>query len=146
MIHANELMIGNWVVWATLPTKIDAIAEGGFSVHLKDEGWQSVDAVEPIKLTPEILEKNGFEFGHTAREEDFCSVVGCGYPEEKGWCYDEGAGEIKIVFPNDTDGGLVMLDDECGNRHIEFNYAEPIMVHDLQHALRLCGIEKEIEL
>lgn len=94
-------------------------------------------------ITPEILEKNGFHFGNTASEEDFCNSVGCSLPEE-GWCYDEGAGEIKIIFPNESDGGLLRIDDQSADRHLELIFCNPLMVHQLQQALRLCGIDKEI--
>lgn len=104
-----------------------------------------VKYLSPIPLTPEILEKNGFYLGNTASEEDFCSAVGCGYPDS-GWCFDEGAGEIKIIFPNETDGGLIRLDDQSGDRHLELVFVEPIMVYELQHCLKLVGIDKEINL
>lgn len=117
-MNAKDLMIGDWVVWATRPTKIDAIAEGGFSVHLKDEGWQSVDAVEPIKLTPEILEKNGFRYNDL--------------PFVMAW------ERFGLALYNGGNGYRI----NCGN-----NVALIIdSVHELQHALRLCGIEKGIEL
>ena len=106
----------------------------------------SLGKIEPIPLTPEILEKNGFEFGYTTSEEEFCHAVGCGYPAEKGWCYDEGAGEIKIIFPNENDGGLIRLDDQCADKHLELIFVKPIMVHELQHCLKLVGIDKTIEL
>lgn len=104
-----------------------------------------VKYLSPILLTSEILEKNGFYFGNTASEEDFCGAVGCGYPDS-GWCFDEGAGEIKIIFPNETDGGLIRLDDQSGDRHLELVFVEPIMVHELQHCLKLVGIKKDIVL
>lgn len=103
-----------------------------------------LDYLDPIPITPEILEKNGFYYGHTAGEEDNC-VLACEYPK-KGWCYGEGAGEIKIIFPNETDGGLIRIDDECFDRAIAFVFGKQVFVHELQHALRLCGIDKEIEL
>ena len=98
-----------------------------------------------IQLTPEILVKNGFHFGYTANEEEMCEMVACEYPE-KGWCYGEGAGEIKVIFPNETDGGLIRIDDECYDRAIAFVFAKQVFVHQLQHAIRLAGIEKEIVL
>ena len=156
-MKAKDLMIGDWVYGLypngeryANPFRISVIDiypldRSPRIVTMEGYGFRQ-EQLAPVFLTPEILEKSGFEFGYTAREEDFCGAVGCGYPEEKGWCYDEGAGEVKIVFPNEADAGLVRLDDECDNRYIEFIYTEPIMVHELQHALRLCGIEKEIEL
>lgn len=134
-MEANKLMMGDWVVWATRSTKIDGIAEGGFSVHLKGEGWRSVDTVEPIKLTPEILEKNGFE----VYEQDFTGNTVYKF----GWLdYMEFEGFNKYFD----------IGSKITYRHLgrEMTYIHPLMriyfVHELQHALRLCGIEKEIEL
>lgn len=41
-------------------------------------------------------------------------------------------------------GGLFQINIKGLNCHISFNIIH--YVHELQHALRLCGIEKEIEL
>lgn len=130
-MKAKDLMIGDWVVWATRPTKIDAIAEGGFSVHLKDEGWQSIDAIEPIKLTPEILEKNGFEI--RGKRKYFL------VPNDPSLAIKR----EPIIGAN----GNSFLIGHFWERNKEFRwFAETDYVHELQHALRLCGIEKEIEL
>lgn len=152
----EELMIGDYITFSDVQNddscpKLKVIALNEVDVYVSVDGDPVADLCGPediagIPITPEILEKNGFEFGYTASEEDFCNAVGCGYPEEKGWCYDEGAGEIKIIFPNETDGGLIRLDDQCVDKHLELVFVKPIMVHELQHALRLCGIEKEIIL
>lgn len=144
-MKAKDLMIGDWAEFLCGYGKVTGITDAG--VHFEDRfGPGIASGAKPIPLTSEILEKNGFEFGYTASEEEFCDATGCGYPEEKGWCYDEGAGEIKIIFPTQSDGGLIRLDDQSFDRHIEIVYVKTIMVHELQHALRLCGIEKEIVL
>lgn len=149
----NKLMIGDWV-YNTHHKKNIKITPYDFFTHGHLNGHQYIMGLgtpclgrdlEPIPLTPEILEKNGFYLGNTASEEDFCGAVGCGYPDS-GWCFDEGAGEIKIIFPNETDGGLIRLDDQSGDRHLELVFVEPIMVHELQHCLKLVGIDKEINL
>lgn len=151
MLTSKDLMIGDWINTSLGISKVVCLDDGimfkgkdknGLDVVFRDGGI----TLKPIPLTAEILEKNGFEFGYTASEEEFCSAVGCGYPEEKGWCYDDGAGEIKIIFPNDTDGGLIRLDDQSADRHLELIFCKPVMVHELQHAMRLCDIKKEIEL
>lgn len=154
-MKAQELMIGDWVYGLypnkeryEVPFRISAIDTYPSNrspriVTFGGYGFQE-ESLEPIPITPEILEKNGFYYGHTAGEEDNC-VLACEYPK-KGWCYGEGAGEIKIIFPNETDGGLIRIDDECFDRAIAFVFGKQVFVHELQHALRLCGIEKEIEL
>lgn len=79
--------------------------------------------LEPIPLTPEILEKNGFEPTPA--------------PSERVWKHN---------------GQEVWLDNEGKNywaniKNGEFYFEGYIEhTHELQHALRLCGIEKEIKL
>lgn len=141
----EDLMLNDLVSFNGEPCKVARIAERLF---LEKDGkvfYAPIEKVSPIPLTTAILEKSGFHYGHTASEEDFCGAVGCGYPE-KGWCYDEGAGEIKIIFPNESDGGLIRLDDQCDNKHMEFVFGEPIMVHELQHNIRSCNITKDLIL
>lgn len=82
------------------------------------EGGIWCEYLDPIPLTPEILEKNGFingEFYASSHIEDW-QIMSDGSHlaarSERGWCID-----------------------------IPCRY-----VHELQHALRLCGIEKEMEL
>ena len=80
----------------------------------------SLKRCEPIPLSPEILEKNGF----------------VPYEEDEESFHDE-----NCVFLKQSLGGYGVCIDK--NRTISglFHY-----VHELQHALRLCGIEKEIVL
>jgi len=153
-MKANELMIGDWVKVTDDDTDDSFIGQVKVIDELENINVQegedvaypySIVCLEPIPLTPEILEKNGFYWGHTATEEDFCGAVGCGYPD-KGWCFDEGAGEIKIIFPTETDGGLIRLDDQSADKYLELVFVKPIMVHELQHCLKLVGIEKTIDL
>lgn len=103
--------------------------------------------IEPIQLTKEILEKNDFYYGYTSNEEDLASnTIAQLSEDDKGWCWDEGCGAIKVIFPNESDGGMLVIDDQSFDRHLVFVYSATIYVHELQHALRLCGIKKEIVL
>lgn len=79
-----------------------------------------ISEIEPIPLTPEILEKNGF----AERFDDDLVLMEC--------------------------EGIVM---EIGNNYTRFKDGKMFLhrvltplyyVHELQHALKLCGIEKEI--
>ena len=75
------------------------------------------DYLEPIPLTPEILEKNGFNYDED-RKAYLMGVIFQVKPEKYGL--------FSFVI--------------CGCPY-SLN-----SVHQLQHALKLCGIEKEIEL
>ena len=76
------------------------------------------DEVRPVPLTEDILEKNGF-----MRGQMFNNV----------WNYTEDYKRIVIVYT----GELFNIQ----NTLIEFKY-----IHELQHILRICGINKNIEL
>lgn len=99
-----------------------------------------LEEIEPIILTPEILEKNGWYFGLTSNEEDLKSVSPAHFVSH--WAYDEGGGGISLFFPNESDGGCLRICDQNFNRSLEFVYCDTIYVHELQNALRLCGMNK----
>ena len=124
-MEAKELMIGDWVecVDSTHKKKvyaqIDAIEEGQtcILVRLDNCNWfLDISFIKPIPLTPEILEKNGF-------------VV------ESRDCHGNPLQYCVLV-----DGLWIDISGE--------NYFEGKLeyVHQLQHALSLCEIEKEIVL
>lgn len=134
---AIELMIGDWVLYDNQPHQIRQL--GIFGENRDGEDYPAVcvgkpngiglilerNEIEPIPLTPEILEKN-----------EFTSQPNIGY----------------II--DDYDGMQIIYDDWNHNLRIIKNYKvcldietfDVISVHELQHALRFCGIEKEITL
>ena len=135
-MKANELMIGDWVVYSgdaeyTNPVRIEGMDILTCALITEDREDVGFDGIEPIPLTAEILEKNGFEM------EDNCNY----------WFSDEDEGLEITFFPkrkNYTNGTYNYVDIYKGCLSI---IELPIrFVHELQHALRLCGIEKEIEL
>lgn len=116
-MKSNELMIGDWYYWE---------AEGKmypYQVTAEDFIKGDIPNFQPIPLTEEILEKNGFLVDSN---EIF-------YLKEN----------LKFGLKKDIDYGYWFI-----NR--ADNYKECIcacdFVHELQHALKLCGIEKEIIL
>ena len=146
-MKATELMIGDWVLINNTPHKIQAIDSIDAEIQADDELYyvgedrhHSEDKIEGIPITPEILEKNDWYWGLTSDEEDFEHCVMGTY--EPHWVYDEGAGEISLFFTNDTDGGALKIDDQRFNRHLEFVWCDTLYVHELQHALRLCGLNE----
>ena len=82
-----------------------------------------IKEIEPIPLTKEILEKNGFI-------------------EYRKKCYRIEFGEGIYINADFT------ADEPFCSIHNRGYYATPVckFVHQFQHALRLCGIEKEIIL
>ena len=124
-MKANELMIGDWVLYNETHQQILEISGIDDEVYLETDELVHQSEIQPIPLTPEILEKNGFElkegeigmYGVTTVPHYLCK----GVPFE--------------VF--------------CDGDPFAIWFKEPVnikYVHELQHALRLCGIDKTIEL
>ena len=147
-MKANELMIGDWVqhqnhdvvgkvifintqpdlmhyqhksatIQAVYPT-------GNMLCHCK------VSLFEPIPLTTEILEKSGFEpIRQDAGEPYYWQF------------FDKEEGHVINAFRRIYRGLWI----ECSNAITETSVNKQCeYVHELQHALRLAGIEKEIIL
>lgn len=122
-MKAKELMFGDWVYCEGQPTPdnvmIQSIHEDGVWFQGEEfEGAASYDRIFPIPITPEILEKNGFIYNEL--------------PFIQGW------EQFGLTLTIGGNGFRI----NCG-----INVAMIIdSVHELQHLIRLCGIDKEIEL
>ena len=77
--------------------------------------------IEPIPLTPEILEKNGLAN----------DPYGCHFVEDE---------YMDLEISSEEEGIYWTIN------YNEYAILKLKYVHQLQHALRLCGIKKEIEL
>lgn len=131
-MKANEIMVGDWV-FVHKPTckghRVDYINEMEEEIGADGEFYNVCD-IEPVPLTPEILEKNGFIVKRTE--------------SAKRTYWKDCAGQI-VGHKN---RGLMYM--EISGNPVKFGYFLPHFsghiqfVHELQHALRLCGISKEI--
>ena len=93
-----------------------------------------VEALEPIPLTPAILEKNGFKN---------TSVVTIGTRKMR-WVSDDTRTEITIWMDDTLPMEIVKnvyYEDE-----VSYTLPFPGTVSQLQHTLRLCGINLEIKI
>lgn len=124
---AKELMIGDWVCYDgddeyTNPVQVDGLTTDNIS--LDGEGF--FDGIEgiviPIPLTPEILEENGFEKRYSVLYL-WANLLTRQHIEIQDWQRKEG-----------TNNWAIRVD---GKLSIDINY-----VHELQHALRLCGLDE----
>lgn len=130
----TDLMIGNWVAYRRdFPDKVDGISTGGHSVHLEHDGWVNIGDIQPVPLTPEILEKNEFDLEGNGASFPCYEDTHLVYMIE--WGYHEGTPTLHIAsyHPNVKNYGSFL-------KHGVNN------VHELQNAIRLCGIEKEVVL
>lgn len=122
-MKANEMMIGDWLFNKNINKPMQV-----YPMMFSQMFRQSPDAttedynIFPIPLTDEILRNNGFEYFHKnyasiSREHPFMLRM-------DKWPDENGLDAVWTIF-----------------EIIEIRY-----VHQLQHALRLCGIYKEIVL
>ena len=128
-MKTSEIMLGDYVNVhpSNLPIKVASIHKGKVGYHARTDklAWVRAGLLRPIPLTPEILEKNGF----TLKEE------------EKGMY----GVTIAPYYTRDD----VPFEVFCDGEPFAIWFKDPVnikYVHQLQHALRLCGIDKTIEL
>ena len=127
-MKACDLMIGDWVNLYDSPIKINIDDLG---VIERDETYDKGVHCGPIPLTKEILEKNGFGFCDV-HEGYYCQhgSVWTGW-----WIYED----LELAVTDYEAKWPVWLNIPDTNIKVEY-------VHELQHALKLCGIDKEIIL
>ena len=146
-IKCRDLMVGDWITdnhgfrWQ-ITVVGDDYAYATFEGNEADP-WEfddKDDQPEPIPLTPEILKKNDWYWGFTSDEKNFKSCVMGAF--EPHWVYDKGAVEISLYFDKDTDGGALRIADQRFNRRLDFFWCDTLYVHELQRALRCCGLNE----
>lgn len=132
----QDLSVGDWVNvlnyhWDGSPYtgQIDGIIKkhGTYYLQFGSALSAEIDRCEPIPITKEILEKNGFKLKEESeryiKTDDFYDVEICEY--------------------NDGLWIVTLTDCEFTLPHSQVHVS---YVHQLQQAMRLYGIEKEIEL
>lgn len=150
-MRAEELMINDWIAidqpdrYAGAIGQIKSLShhqeqdatyfhvfiQGKFGYLLKEV---CSDDIRPIPLTSEILEKNGFK-----------PYIPEGHLETVYACQDVSkavADELYALWPY-QDGSFYLLLRVDGKDMVR---KDVHYVHQLQHALQLCEIKKEIEL
>ena len=133
-MKVNELMVGD-LVYIHEPEckghRIDAIDALDGQVGADGEVYDECD-IRPIPLAEDILAKNFGGYDHIDYDK-----------EARLPCYF--VGNRRVFVDSIMDKGHCFYfchkDDWAGLHDIEIHY-----VHQLQHLLRLCSIEKEIEL
>jgi hypothetical protein len=142
-MKANELMIEDFVFHEKYGNAIIETIDNDFgdkpSIKLISENikhkdgykygycWCDLNEIFPIPLTPEILEKNGFEKTSSP----------------KRYVFEQNNNRIIVDLKDDY---LLQIIYNFSEYAPYTNYVLPHVdyVHQLQHDLRLCEIEKEI--
>lgn len=126
-IKITDLCVGDWVMYDLKPCIVRQI--DGESDHVVISGSEGVreihiDYIEPICIKPEMLEKNGFTL-----------------PWRKGkeWVLQSHTWRVGVTLRKN---GYSHIDSDEG----KFCLKNARYIHQLQHALRLAGVDKDIEL
>lgn len=130
----RDIMIGDWVLWKNKNVQIAAVSGIKYSfgqidvtlAYCNDEKVlesHDIKTISPVPLTAEILSKNKFE-----KHYDGDIVI---YTHPQGIIIEMG-----INYKLFDDGRFYVR----GIQHRLY------YVNELQHALRLCGVDKEIVL
>lgn len=114
-MEAKELMIGDLVLFdRTYP----ATEKKPTHITLQDLIWiNQGNDYSPIPITPESLEKNGFIKVNTQR-------------------YDYGCPDTDCYIKVNPKKNMIHINGRNANCNLYFHP----FVHELQHALRLCGL------
>ena len=141
----TDLMCGDWVLINGTLHKIQAIDSVDEEIFTDDELYfvgedrgHSEDKIEGVSITPEILEKNGFDPESFLTAEWGRKV----YFKEFPGCVVEPADSGKYIFGTTkywsktySDGSPIDWGTMYESRIYNLRY-----VHTLQHALRLVGL------
>ncbi len=121
-MQANELMIDDWVNYKGI---YNQIAKSDFDIYR--EKW--IKDLTPIHLTTEILEKNGWrKDGNLFLHPDTSDLA---------LLKNVNHGEHEYNFLM----GCFFKEDKDFRWFLDITF-----VHELQHALRLCGLKNEIKI
>lgn len=135
-MRVQDLMIGDWVFDKILKSnaKVEALQPLTIisDIHTEHHLYKEFD---PVPLTPEILEANGFKLNEKQRTQ-------------YGWVINEAhIGDTYFLIhtceywahdPKKYINIWVKWDGYV--RPCDYHIMYPTYVHELQHALRLCGL------
>lgn len=136
-LKISDLSVGDWVRCDQWNGRIQRIAmHDGETVEVIIEGacgslymYKQIYEINPILITPEILEANGWkkgqrgEFYHYLRLDKNSTLYV--HASTNGW-------RVEITY------------DAAGILRTTHLMPDVVSIHQLQHALRLAGVDKEI--
>lgn len=135
-IKITDLSVGNWVEYARKyyrVTQIDEESEHVLISGLSGVRDKHIDYIEPIHIKPETLEKNGF-----VNEEEILI--------ERFVLYDKNQKNVELTrckLGQESSFTVYTYNEILAPTCWLFSVS---YLHQLQNALRLAGIDKEIEL
>ncbi len=132
-MKANELMIGDWVTTSDGNRKVEKLSKN-WILEWEDGYMCTVSDIIPVQLTDSIMKINGFSIVEVG--DNGPSTPPKNINRFEKWFCRTTWQDIYVWYDR-------LMKKWClhGINQVHFN-----SVHMLQHAFRLCGIEKEIEL
>lgn len=131
-MKCSELQIGDYVFVkpSMMLIKIDAVHHKKVGYHAVTHklNWVRMDLLEPITLTLEILERNGFVL-----KKKWAQKGNFGDNPLIMWHYDDD------INTRDFKHELEIHQNDTGKVHVSIQCD---YVHELQHALRLCRLNE----
>ena len=150
-MNTKELMIGDWVAFEGKPAQVRLLSDYDIKIDLFRKGedqpcaelWEEdLNECKPLPLTTEILEKNGFkkDKSTTHCERYFYAEHLDRTPQTV----------VEFSFYGDGVSADTLLDcwtkpASCDGEN-RVHICDVKYLHELQHALKLAGIDKTIEL
>ena len=131
-MKTTDLMIGDWVMYGDEELQVLAMDDIAVYANKQRHGWIGYENLEPILLTGEILKSNGFELvSDSDRAKALVEIYDL-------WECKTISQTIYVhYYKKRKDYSLHSID--CIINHIKY-------IHELQNAMLVCGVEKEIEL
>lgn len=132
-----DLMLGDLVQVNGEAFKVISISyfDIGIFDRKNDFYYEHIDNIKPIPLTPEILEKNGFVANKHVYPYPYYEYINKEDKLKIGFAFPQG-NRTSYKEP------WVYIDSE----RVFVEHLPCIYAHELQHALRLCGVDKEITI
>jgi len=128
-MKTTELQINDWVMYEGEPRRITGLDENFVYFEKGCTKCRKATKIIPIPLTSAILERNCF------------SPVGPG--SSMGYLSEDGLTE---VYWHKEYKYVAITLDLYQDTEKSYDFPPAYYVHQLQRALRVCGIEKDIEL
>lgn len=146
-MNATDLMIGDWLIPynETEPRRVEHLTyqydmSGKYDVVAFDKNpytFNYTGFCKPVPITREILEKNGFAYNRKNG-----ALIAYAYESYSNQMEEISLYDVEIEYENNQ----LHICDSNHPREVMLHLMNCNYVHELQHALRVCKIDKEIVL
>ena len=140
-MNAKELMIGDWIRYSPKSISLnnygglyraEGVSQDTISLDAKNYRFVVSDKeIDPIPLTPEILEKNEFQLILSSNGKNIYSLL----------LGTEDCSSIIFLLIDEEKWKLTVKNCDSKKCLDFISFHNTLHVHELQHALRLCGFD-----